>query len=734
VAPSLSGFIVYATSISVYINLESNPNGANISVSSVGSFDSSASTIGIAAGNPTNLTLTGLIPNTAYTTMQLGAFENSINASTQSPAGPEFSTTTAASPPTITSFRVFTTSIQIVMGLNGNPTGTPLMISTGTGGHYAVTNSSVGIYDGTTTALTIVGLTTATIYSFQAGARDSTSGAATQTTIVTLTTSTLAAPPTITSFRVFTTSIQIVMGLNGNPTGTPLMISTGTGNHYAVANSSVGIYDTVATTLTIVGLTTATVYSFQAGVRDRSSGAATQTTIVTLTTSTLSTPPTITSFRVFATSVSVTLGGNGNPVGTTLTISTGTSGHYAVSNSSKGVVGSSDVTLVIVGLTANTGYGFQAGTNDSAGSAATQTTIIAASTGTLAVTPTVTSYRIFATSATITLGANSNPDGTAVAVSTGTGGHYAVANSSAGIFSSGSVTLVITGLTANTGYIFQAGTNDRTANASTQTTIITDSTMTLAANPAITSFRVFTTSISVTIGANGNPVGTTLTISTGTGGHYAVSNSSKGIVGSGDVTLVISNLPTAVVYGFMAGTNDSAANASTQTTIITASTATLAVTPSLSGFIVYATSISVYINPETNANGCNISVSSAGSFDSLSSTIGIVSGNPTQLTLTGLTPNTAYTTMQIGAFESSINASTQSPPGADISTTTAASPPTITSFRVFTTSISVTLGANNNPVGTTLTISTGTGGHYAVSNSSKGLVGSSDVALVISNL
>ncbi|MBI3012644.1 MAG: hypothetical protein HYY63_03360 [Elusimicrobia bacterium] len=109
------------------------------------------------------------------------------------------------------------------------------------------------------------------------------------------------------------------------------------------------------------------------------------------------------------------------------------------------------MTLVISNLSTATVYGFMAGTNDSTNSAATQTTIVTAYTSTLAVSPTVTSYRIFATSASITLGANTNPDGTAVVVSTGTGNHFAVSNSSAGIFSSGSATLVVTGLTPNTG-------------------------------------------------------------------------------------------------------------------------------------------------------------------------------------------------------------------------------------------------------------------------------------------
>ncbi|MBI3012642.1 MAG: hypothetical protein HYY63_03350, partial [Elusimicrobia bacterium] len=394
----------------------------------------------------------------------------------------------------------------------------------------------------------------------------------------------------------------------------------------------------------ITGLTANTGYGFQAGTNDSTAGASTQGTIITASTTTLAANPTITSFRVFTTSISVTLGANGNPAGTTLTLSTGTNGHYAVSNSSKGIVGSSDVTLVISNLSTATVYGFMAGTNDSTANAATQTTIITASTSTLAVSPTVTSYRIFATSASITLGANTNPDGTSVVVSTGTGSHFAIANSSAGIFSSGSATLVITGLTPNTGYGFQGGARDLTAGAATQSVTAVTSTTTLAANPAITSFQIYTTSISVTLGANGNPVGTTLTISTGIGGHYAVSNSSKGIVGSSDVMLVISNLSTATVYGLMAGTNDSAANASTQTTIITASTSTIAVSPTVTSYRIFATSASITLGANSNPDGTAVMVSTGtgGHFAVANSSAGIFSSGSVTLVITGLTANSGY--------------------------------------------------------------------------------------------
>ncbi|MBI3012464.1 MAG: hypothetical protein HYY63_02445, partial [Elusimicrobia bacterium] len=734
VAPLVSSFRVFTTSVVVNINPNSNPAGTGLSISS-NAFGIASSTVGIVSGGGqlTTMTISGLIPNTAYN-LNLGAFDSTGGASTQSAAGNEISTTTLAAAPSITSFRIFTTSISVTVGGNGNLAGVTLTISTGTGGHYAVSNSSKGIVDTGDVTLVISNLSTATVYGFQAGTNDSTDGASTQTTVITASTSTFAVAPLVSSFQVFATSVVVNINPNTNPAGTGLSISS---NAFGVASSTVGVVSGAGqlTTMTISGLIPNTAYNLNLGAFDSTGGASTQSAAGNeISTTTLAAAPSITSFRVFTTSVSITLGAKGNPSGTTLTISTGTGGHYAIANSSKGIVGSGDVTLAISNLSTATVYGLQAGTNDSTDGASTQTTIITASTATLGAAPTITSFRIFTTSISVTIGANGNPVGTTLTISTGTGGHYAVSNSSKGITGSADVTLVISNLSTATVCGFQAGTNDSTGSAATQTTVITASTSTIAAPPTITSFRVFTTSISVTLGSNGNPVGTTLAISTGTGGLYAVSNSSKGIVGSSDVTLVISNLSTATVYGFQAGANDTTGSAATLTASISASTSTLAVAPLLSSFQVFATSVVVNINPNTNPTGTKISISS-NAFGVASSTVGIVSGGGqlTTMTISGLIPNTAYN-LDLGAFDSTGGASTQSSAGNEISTTTLAAPPTITSFRVFTTSLTVTLGANGNPSGTTLTLSTGTGGHYVVTNSTKGIVGSADVTLVISNL
>ncbi|MBI3012238.1 MAG: hypothetical protein HYY63_01280, partial [Elusimicrobia bacterium] len=781
--------------MSITLGANSLADGTSVVVSTGtgGHFDVSNSSAGIFSGGSATLAITGLTANSGYG-FQGGARDNTAGATTQS-VTVTASTTTLAANPTITSFRVFTTSVTVTLGANGNPAGTTLTISTGTGGHYAVSNSSKGIVGTGDVTLVISNLSTATVYGFQAGTNDSTGSASTQTTVVSASTSTLAVSLTVTSYRVFATSATITLGANTNPDGTVVAVSTGTGGHYAVTNSSAGIFSGGSATLVITGLTANSGYGFQGGARDSTAGAATQSVTVTasttalaanptitsfrvfttsvsvtlgmngnpagttltistgtgghyavtnsskgivgsgdVTSSTLGVAPTITSFRVFTTSISVTLGTNGNTAGTTLTISTGTGGHYAVTNSSKGIVGSGDVTLVISNLSTATAYAFQAGTNDSTAGASTQTTIITASTSTLAVSPTVTSYRVFATSATIILGANTNPDGTVVAVSTGTGGHYAVANSSAGLFSGGSVTLVITGLTANSGYGFQGGARDSTAGAATQSATVAASTTTLAANPTITSFRVFATSISVTLGANGNPAGTTLSISTGTGGHYAVSDSSKGVVGTGDVTLVITGLTANSAYGFQSGANDSSNSASTQTTIITASTNSLGSAPTITSFRVFSTSISVTLGANGNPAGTTLTISTGtgGHYAVSNSSKGIVGSGDVTLLISNLSTATVYA-FQAGTNDSTAGASTQTT-GITASTSTLAASLTVSSFRVFVTSITVTVGSNGNPDGTAITISTGTGGHFNVSNSSNGIVSGANTTLAITNL
>ena len=732
--PSVVGFRVFETSAVFTLGPNGDPAGTRFAVStgSAGDFSVGLSSVGSSAGGNVTLALSGLTPSTVYA-FQAGAWDAGVQADTQAVVVTA-STGTLAAPPTVTGFQIFATSATVTLGSNGNPVGTALVISTGAAGDFSVALSSVGAVTGANTSLTLTGLTPNTLYALQAGARDSTVQASTQSAVVTASTRTLAAPPAVTSFRIFTTSAEVVLNPNGNPAGTLLAVSTGAGGNFGVALSSIGAALASDTTFVLSGLTPATSYGLQAGAWDDTTGASTRAVLVTASTQTLAAPPTVTAFRIFSASVSVTLASNGNPVGTPLMVSTGTGGDFGVSLSSIGAVAGANTTLVLGGLTPATFYGLQAGARGGIAGASTATVTVSASTSTLAARPAVAGFQVFATSVSISLGSNGNPAGTSLAVSTGSGGDFAVGFSSAGASDVSGATLTLTGLTPNTVYAFQAGAWDGTAGASTQSASVSASTNTLAASPTVTGFQVFTSSILVTLGSNGNPLGTALLVSTGTGGDFGVNLSSIGAVAGANTTLALAGLSTATVYGIQAGARDQSVRAATQTVIVTASTSTLAAPPAIVGFQIFATSISVTLGSNGNSVGTALMLStgSAGDFGAALSSFGVVAGANTVLTISGLTPNTSYA-FQAGARENSVQAATQTVTVA-ASTSTLAARPAVAGFEVFATSVSVFLNPNGNPAGTSLTVSTGSGGNFSVSLSSAGAAGAGLSTLTISGL
>ncbi|OGR79822.1 MAG: hypothetical protein A3I11_08635 [Elusimicrobia bacterium RIFCSPLOWO2_02_FULL_39_32] len=729
--PNLASFAIFTTSISVELAMNGNASSTPLMISTGtdGNFDVSNSSIGVFADVPTTLVISNLSTATVYS-FQAGTRGTYANASTQT-ITVSASTYTFAAPPLLSGYKIFATSITVNINPNTNPNGTGLSISTNS---FTVSSSSIGVVGGNPTPLSLLGLIPNTAYSFtlDMGAFDGRANASTQSVAGTeISTTTLAAPPTLVGYQIFTTSISVTLGRNGNPANTRIMISTGTSGHFNVSNSSVGLSEAgdTNTTLVISNLSTATVYGFQAGTVDSSANASTQTITVTASTSTLAVAPSLSSFQVFATSIAVRIDPNTNPNGTMLSIST--NAFNTASSSVGAAIGIT--TITITNLTPNVAYNLNIGAFDSTVSASTQSASgNEISSRTLAAVPTITSFQIFSSSISVTVGANGNPNGTALMISTGSDGNLSVDKSSVGVVAGNNTTLILENLSLDTNYAFQAGARDSSAGASTQSTTITASTYTTSAPPILSSFQIFTTSISVILALNGNASSTPLMISTGTDGNFSVTNSSISTFFNGPpTTIVISNLSTATAYGFQAGTRGTYANASTQTITITASTSTLAVAPSLNSFQVFATSIAVRINPNTNPNGTMLSIST-NNFGVASSSIGAAIGITT-LTISNLIPNSDYD-INIGAFDSTQSASTQNASGNEVSSHTLAAVPTLVGFQVFSTSISVTLGQNGNPLNTPLMISTGNAGNFSVSNSSVGVVAAANTTLVITGL
>ena len=141
----------------------------------------------------------------------------------------------------------------------------------------------------------------------------------------------MAVAPSLVGFNVYTTSISVILNALSNPLSTNLIISTGTDGNTSVTLSSVGASNVGYTTITVLNLTPNTAYGIQMAAANSNSPPSTTTVqTITASTTTLSNAITLSSFTVYTTSVSITLGQNNNPLGTQIVISTGTNSNFAV--------------------------------------------------------------------------------------------------------------------------------------------------------------------------------------------------------------------------------------------------------------------------------------------------------------------------------------------------------------------------------------------------------------------
>ncbi|MBI3012641.1 MAG: fibronectin type III domain-containing protein, partial [Elusimicrobia bacterium] len=578
--------------------------------------------------------------------------------------------------------QVFASSISVTLGSNGNPNGTTLVISTGTSGHFDVTNSSIGIVSGANTTLVIVGLTPNTGYGFQGGARDTTANAATQVITVTASTTTLASVPTVTSFQIFTTSMSVTLGANGNPNGTTLMVSTGVGGHYAVTNSSIGAVSGANTTLVVTGLSANTDYSFQAGARDTSNAASTQTVILTASTSTLVTVPGAGSFvGVSATSVTIAWETNGNP------LTPPTSYQMQVSTSSDFVVASTSVTFLTQAssstLTPNTTYFFRVAAFGRSGDTSAYNTAISTLTGSKS--PATVNFQVFTTSITVVLAPNGNSQGTTVTITTGA---FETATSSSGITGAGNTTLVLSNLIANREYTVQTRAIGYT-NAPSSTTVVA-STATLPSVPGtITFMNVDESSITLSWESNGNsltpPTSYQVQVSSGDP-NFTTFSASTTFLTSGSTSTLVAN----TTYYFRIFTFGVGGSASTFGTVQSTFTRPSVIPSTPTAF--RATSIGIssitytWNDASGNEDGFRILNSTNGLY-------GVVAANNTSLAVLGLSPNTLVEA-RLSAFNN-IGVTTHT---VTLSSYTLANPPANPAFTfVGRSEVRIEWSTNSNP-------------------------------------
>lgn len=711
-APVLTGFQVFTTSISVTLAPNANPPGTAVMITTGDFSVSNSSNSSFGSGNITLKSLS-LVPNTGYTLQARTLNNNNIPSS----AIPIASTTTLTAVHAIAGFQVFATSVAITIGANGNPQGTQITVSTGLAGYFGVDLSTIGFISGTNTTLVISGLTPNTTYGFQSGSLNPTGS--TNTIVITASTRTLSAMHSISGFQIFTTSVAITIGANGNPSGTKIFVSTGTDGNFSVLSSSRGVVSGSDTSLSIFGLSTNTAYSFQSG--SLNADGSTNPVIVTGSTYTLVVPPIPTDFAFSTNSIAVTLDLNSNPFGTLLEISTA---NFTVGSSSAGAVTS----LILGSLTPNTTYLIRVRAINGTGSASASVFVV--SSGTLSNPPGDISFpKVNLSSVTFSWAPNGNP------LSPPTS--YQVQVSSIADFSSNimsNITFALSSTTINlqpsTSYYFRASVFNRSGGQSDFG--VTAVTATLPGVPLLNSPNWANADVGINNvvakwTANGNAPGTLYRVQFATSSDFTspgITLTQASTTGLSVSSAVTANWTTAFRVQAQ-NFNGIAGNFATSV-----ATVTLVRVPVLSSFRVFTTSIAVSLASNGNPPGTAI-LGSTGAFSVNNSSAGVQDVADTTLVLSNLTPNTIYSVQTRAANYNGLNSSVSI---VIASTITQTSLHSVTSFRVFTTSVSVTIGANSNPPGTQIFVSTGTQGDFTVDNSSIGIIGGNNTTLTLLDL
>lgn len=349
--------------------------------------------------------------------------------------------TIAPNTPTVSGFQIFTTSVTVTLGLNGNPSGTTLAITTGS---FETTASS----SGKVSAFTITNLIPNTTYTIQARA---VSGNLTSSAASVASTGTLPAIPGPISFPTVTTnSITITWTANSNPLTPPtsyeVQVSSNDPN-FGVFTTS----DTFTLTMTTSPLAINTTYYFRIftfGVKGATSGFNTAASAITAPGTIPSTPTAFGVTAVTTSSISFSWTDNSsNEDG--FQIINSTNGLYgsATTNQTSLTVGNLNPNILVTArLTAFNGIGASTATN----------TI---STHTLAVAPSSPSFSSVDTrQLSVSWLANGNSTFTLYELSQSTDNFVFAAGISTPVAFSSSfsaATVTVTGLSPGTTYFFR---------------------------------------------------------------------------------------------------------------------------------------------------------------------------------------------------------------------------------------------------------------------------------------
>lgn len=497
-----------------------------------------------------------LTPNTSYT-----RHAHANDGSADGPASSNASATTLAAVPSAPTVSTPSTStLKVIIGENGNPSGTQYAIYETTTGNYVQANGTLSgsaVWQDYTTwggasGVTVTGLSINTAYTFEVKARNSLNtetGLSTGTTLYT--SANIPGAPSVGSPSTNTLSVTIIP--NSNPVATQFAIYETANSKYVQADGSLNtsaVWQTYAQWggllgQSVIGLSPNVTYTFEAKAKN---GNNVETTLSSggsgTTFAAVPNAPSLSS--VTATGVTVTLDMGANPASTEAAIQETSTSKYVQADGSlnTGTVWQTKAGWgggsgqAVIGLTPNTTYTFKVKARNSA---STETTFSAtASALTLAAVPgapTVTPAS--STTALLVIDPVANPASTEFAVYETTSAKYVQANGTLNTtavwqtFASwgSSSGTTVTGLTPNTTYTFEVkarNSNNTETGFSSGTSIFTG--VSTPGAPTVTAAS--NSSVLVIILPNGNPSDVTYLIQETTTNQYVQAN---GALGAGQI-------------------------------------------------------------------------------------------------------------------------------------------------------------------------------------------------------
>ena len=375
-------------------------------------------------GTSSPLTVTGLTNGTSYTFTVKAT--NTIGDSSSSTVSSSIIPGAAPSAPSITGLTRGNGQISVVFTAPANNGGLPIT-------SYRVTSSGGQTATGSSSPITITGLTSSISYTFTVTATNDAGTSAASAPSSSIYPATPPDAPSITSVTRGNSQIVVAFTAPANNGGSPI---TG----YTVTSSGGQTVTGISSPLTVTGLTNGTSYTFTVVATNAigsSSASAASSAVIPATTP--ATPTAVVATR-----------GNGQA---TVSFTPGSTGGLSVSYTVKSNPGNKTATgsasgITVGTLTNGTSYTFTVVATNDVGSSAPSTASLAVVPATVPGAPTITGVAMGDKQAMITFSAPASNGGSPITV-------YTITSTPGNITAIGTTNpIIITGLTNNTDYSF----------------------------------------------------------------------------------------------------------------------------------------------------------------------------------------------------------------------------------------------------------------------------------------